>query len=89
MVDVVDDVRLFGVGEPDVAAVLRAPAGAAKTFRAYDQHRSFLLPPSLDDWLPPDHVARFVSEIVDGSLDLEVIYASYTNATGPRRSIRG
>jgi transposase len=34
----------------------------------YDQH--FLLPPSLDDWLPPEHPARFVRDLVD-ALDLE------------------
>jgi len=28
------------------------PAGEAKTFRRYDQSQSYLLPPSLDDWLP-------------------------------------
>ena len=69
--------------------MVRAPAGAAKTFRVYDQDQAFLLPPSLDDWLPADHTARFVSEIVDYSLDLTSIYGSYTNATGCCRSIRG
>ncbi len=51
---------------------VRSPAGAAKTFRHYDQHQSFLLPPSLDDWLPEDHAARFISEVVDDMLDLSV-----------------
>lgn len=75
--------RLFDAGEadPDVV-VVKAPAGAAKTFRSYDQGQSFLIPPSLDEWLPPDHPARFVSEVVDNMLDLGSIYASYTNATG-------
>lgn len=82
MIDEVDGDRLFGVGEADVVQPVRSPAGAAKTFRAYDQNQSFLLPPSLDDWLPADHSARFISEIVDDSLDLTSIYASYTNATG-------
>ena len=61
---------------------MRVSAGAGKTFRVYDQGQSFLLPPSLDDWLPADHTARFISEIVDESLDLTSIYASYLNATG-------
>ena len=82
MVDCVGDVRLFGVGEPVVSGGLRAPAGAAKTFRGYDQFQSFLMPPSLDDWLAADHDARFISEIVEDSLDLTPIYASYENATG-------
>lgn len=41
-----------------------------KTFRAYDQNQSFLMPPSLRDWLPEDHLALFVSELVDEVLDL-------------------
>ncbi|MFT5530649.1 MAG: hypothetical protein ACI91O_000662 [Candidatus Poriferisodalaceae bacterium] len=53
-----------------------APAGAAKTFRSYDQHQSFLLPPLLDDWLPAGHTARFVSEAVDDMLDLSAVYSS-------------
>lgn len=56
--------------------------GAAKTFRHYDPTRSFLLPPSLDDWLPEDHEARFVSEVVDELLDLSAIYDSYLEASG-------
>jgi transposase len=58
------------------------PVGAAKTFRGYDQSQSFLLPPSLDDWLPEDHTARFVSEVVDELLDLSAIYDSYVVADG-------
>ncbi len=41
-----------------------------KTFRVYDQDQSFLMPPSLRDWLPTDYLAHFVSELVDGVLDL-------------------
>ena len=58
------------------------PAGEAKTFRRYDQNQCFLLPPSLDDWLPEDHEARFVSEVVENLLDLSPIYASYACAAG-------
>jgi hypothetical protein len=36
-----------------------------KRFRAFDPHQVLLLPPSLDDWLPQDHLARFVAELVD------------------------
>ena len=60
----------------------KAPAGRAKTFRPHDQHQSFLLPPSLDDWLLEDHTARFISEVVDEMLDLSVIYASYERSDG-------
>ena len=50
-------------------------------FRSYDPGQSFLMPPSLDDWLPEDHTARFISETV-GLLDLSVVYGSYVSASG-------
>ena len=62
--------------------VVRVPAGRSKVFRRYDRDQSFLLPPSLDDWLPQDHTARFVAEVVDELLDLSVIYDSYVEASG-------
>ena len=40
-----------------------------KTFEPYDPEQGLLLPPSLSDWLPEGHLARFVSETVD-ELDL-------------------
>ncbi len=56
--------------------------GVDKTFRVYEQDQSFLMPPSLRDWLPDDHVALFVSELVDEVLDLSPFLASYTEARG-------
>lgn len=53
----------------------------AKTFRSYDPKQSFLLPPSLDDWLPEDHLARYVSEVVS-ELDLSKIFAYYDEERG-------
>ena len=53
-----------------------------KTFRAYDQHQLYLLPPSIDDWVPEGHLARFVSELVEEVLDLEPFLASYTEVRG-------
>ena len=82
MADEVDGDRLFEVAEAERVTPPRASAGAAKTFRSYDQGQSFLLPPSLDDWLPDGHTARFVSEVVDDMLNLDAIYASYKNKTG-------
>ena len=58
------------------------PAGRNKTFRPYNPAQGFLLPPSLDDWLPENHVARFISEAVDELLDLSDLYASYEEPAG-------
>jgi transposase len=45
-------------------------------FRAIDRDTGFLLPPSIDEWLPEKHLARFVVEVIDG-LDLSAMVASY------------
>ena len=48
----------------------------AKTYRPYVPEQDFLLPPSLRDWLPEDHLAYFVSDVVD-DLDLSAITSVY------------
>ncbi len=70
--------------DPVVPAPPRARADVVvdKAFRAYEQDQSFLMPPSLRDWLPADHLAHFVSELVDEVLDLTPFLASYTEARG-------
>jgi transposase len=40
-----------------------------------------LLPPSLQDWVPEDHLARFVSDLVD-TLDLSAIEDAYDEERG-------
>ena len=45
-------------------------------FRPVDRATPFLLPPSVEDWLPKDHLARFVVDIVD-QLDLSVLTRQY------------
>src|SRR5215831_13766201 len=45
-------------------------------FRQVDRQTGFLLPPSVDEWLPERHLARFVVEVVDG-LDLKALIGSY------------
>ncbi|HEX2462274.1 MAG TPA: hypothetical protein VHJ58_19155 [Vicinamibacterales bacterium] len=37
----------------------------AKTYRPYLPEQDLLLPPSLRDWLPEDHLAYFVSDLID------------------------
>jgi transposase len=48
----------------------------AKTYRPYCPDQMLLLPPSLQDWLPEDHLAYFVSDVVD-NLDLDAIESFY------------
>jgi transposase len=76
------DETLFEVTDDDDAAVVRVPAGRSKVFRRYDPGQSFLMPPSLVDWLPRDHTARFIAEVVDEMLDLTLVYDSYMEASG-------
>ena len=45
-------------------------------FRPIDRETGFLLPPSVDEWLPERHLARFVVEVVEG-LDLRSMAGSY------------
>ena len=45
-------------------------------FRPVDRATPFLLPPSVEDWLPKDHLARFVVDIVD-QLNLSALSRQY------------
>ena len=44
------------------------------TFRAYQPDQPLLLPPDLQEWVPPGHLAHHVSDVVD-ALDLTAFYA--------------
>ncbi len=48
----------------------------AQNFIDFDREQAFLLPPSLRDWLPEDHLAWFVIDAV-GRLDLAAFYSAY------------
>jgi transposase len=45
-------------------------------FREVDRATGFLLPPSVDEWLPERHLARFVVDVIEG-LDLSPLVKSY------------
>jgi transposase len=47
-----------------------------KVYRSYQPEQDFLLPPSPREWLPEDHLAYFVSDVVD-QLDLTPMHAVY------------
>jgi len=56
----------------------------SKRFRECSLDQPFLMPPSLQDWLPEDHLARFMVEVTD-TLDLREIYADYERKDGRER----
>jgi transposase len=45
-------------------------------FRLINRDMDFLMPPSVDEWLPQPHLARFVAEVIEG-LDLRAMTGSY------------
>src|SRR5450631_1042572 len=59
-----------------MAELIRGWVGLMSNFRQFDRATGFLLPPSLDEWLPERHLARFVVEVIDG-LDLSAMVKSY------------
>src|ERR1022692_1238999 len=59
-----------------MAELIRGWVGLMSNFRQFDRATGFLLPPSLDEWLPERHLARFVVEVIDG-LDLRAMSGSY------------
>ena len=64
---------------PD-ATVIEAGAGIHKRFKPFDPDAVMMVPPSLDEWLPETHLARFIADIVERELDLSRFYAGYGKA---------
>jgi len=56
----------------------------SKTFRAYDMNQQLLLPPDLRQWLPADHLALYISDVVE-SLNLAGILKAYEESDGRGR----
>jgi len=52
-----------------------------KRFKAYDIRQSYLLPPSPREWLPADHLAYFIDDVVE-QLDLSAVFAGYEGTKG-------
>lgn len=61
------------------------PKGVSEkpVFKAYRQHQVVLLPPSLEELIPPGHVVRVVSEVVD-RMDLDTLLSSYDGGGASR-----
>jgi len=53
----------------------------SKTFRPYEPDQIYLMPASLQDWLPKGHLAYFISDVVD-HLDLSAIMSCYEEEKG-------
>jgi len=51
----------------------------SKTYRAYNPDQQLLMPPSLREWLPENHLVYFVSDTID-EMDLSEIEAVYENS---------
>ena len=49
----------------------------SKTFKEYNPSQPFLLPPDLKDWLPENHLARFIDDLVETALELSAIFDFY------------
>lgn len=48
----------------------------ADCFKTIDRDTQYLFPPSVQDWLPENHLARFVVDLVDG-IDLAELNSTY------------
>jgi transposase len=55
-----------------------------KTFRSYDMNQQLLLPPDLRQWLAADHLALYLSDVVE-SLNLSDILNAYEEGDGRGR----
>jgi hypothetical protein len=63
----------------------------SKYFRPWKIDQPQLLPPSVQDFVPRDHLSRFIVELVRESRDLSEIASSYRRAKrrrGGQRKIR-
>jgi transposase len=60
----------------DSASIISKLWAMGKTFRPYDMSQLLLLPPDLRQWLPDNHLALYVSDIVE-QLDLSAILKVY------------
>ena len=48
----------------------------SKTYLPYEPDQQLLLPAALQEWLPDDHLAYFISDVVD-QLDISEVTARY------------
>jgi transposase len=75
-------IGLFEVESVEPKPPQARPAWVVKRFRVFDPHQILLMPPSPAHWLPSDHLARFVAELVDEVLDPSPVLAGHTEKRG-------
>ena len=51
-------------------------------FKKYDQNQQFLLPVRLDSFVPEDHIARIINDIID-AVDITAIESTYSENGSP------
>jgi len=61
----------------------------SKYFWPWNIDQTLLLPPNVQDFVPQDHVSRFIVGLVRESLDLKEITAVMGAASGSRRLTLG
>jgi len=54
----------------------------AKTFRDWDAQQLMTFPPSVQDFVPPGHVAHFVRDTISQALDLSAVLNCYNEERG-------
>ena len=75
--------------DPVVDDGVEASASVNKRFRAFEPTAVTLVPTSLDEWLPQNHLSRFIADIAETQLDLKKFYASYAKTKGQPPYARG
>ena len=60
----------------------------SKTYLPYDPDQQLLLPAALQEWLPPEHLAYFISDVAD-QLDLSAPPATSRRGGAARPTIPG
>jgi len=65
-----------------VAASLIPCGGMSKHFRPWKIDEAQLLPPSVQDYVPKDHLSRLIVTLMRESLDLSGIAGSYRSGLG-------
>ena len=57
-------------------------ASSSKRFREWEPGQGWLLPASTSDFVPAEHPAHFVRELVRSELDLSAVFAAYEGMRG-------